>query len=214
MARVTATSFTILGLLNKRPWSAYEATKYLQMSALRAVWPRTEGRIYQEFKNIVQNELATVEKKVRNGRKRDVYTITRKGREAYKSWLNTPEGDFRVESEPLVKILFAGQSVAEAEVHLEHIRDGLVSEVKLACDVIREFVANDFEGSIDIVGGSSILALEVELLQARVRWLTRIEAEVQRRKKRKTTAATISAAKREYVEGLSALDGLLKTLEK
>ena len=45
VAKLTTTSYAILGLLRRRPWSAYELTKYMQHSGIRAVWPRIRGQV-------------------------------------------------------------------------------------------------------------------------------------------------------------------------
>ena len=89
MPKLTTTTHAILGLLQRRPWSAYELNKYMQRSAIRAVWPRTESRIYVEFKNLVALGLATSEKEMRQGRKRTLYKITPAGRRELRSWLKT-----------------------------------------------------------------------------------------------------------------------------
>ena len=58
MPRITATTYSILALLDVRPWTPYEANQFIQFSAIRAVWPRTEARIYQEFKRIREMKFA------------------------------------------------------------------------------------------------------------------------------------------------------------
>ena len=82
MARLTPTSYAILGYLAARSWSAYELTKQMR-AALRLSWVRTEARIYAEPKNRVERGLATAEEEEHNGRRRSVYTITEEGRDEF-----------------------------------------------------------------------------------------------------------------------------------
>jgi hypothetical protein len=49
MAELTTTSYAILGLLNIKPWSAYELTQQAQRS-LRYAWPKSESHLYAEPK--------------------------------------------------------------------------------------------------------------------------------------------------------------------
>ena len=51
---LTTTSYAILGLLSVRSWSAYELTDQMKRG-LRYTWPRTETRIYQEPKHLVES---------------------------------------------------------------------------------------------------------------------------------------------------------------
>src|SRR5690349_13448166 len=110
LGNLTTTTYAILGLLSRRPWSAYDLTQHMVRSAVRAVWPRTESRIYLEFKTLLDHKLATAHQEANGGRKRSVYTITAKGRTALKEWLQRAEGGFRVESEPLLKLHYSDLS--------------------------------------------------------------------------------------------------------
>ena len=53
MAELTTTSYAILGLLNIKPWSAYELTQQAQRS-LRYLWPKSESHLYAEPKRLVR----------------------------------------------------------------------------------------------------------------------------------------------------------------
>ena len=59
MAELTTTSYAILGLLNIKPWSAYELTQQAQRS-LRYVWPKSESHLYAEPKRLVRMGFARV----------------------------------------------------------------------------------------------------------------------------------------------------------
>ena len=109
MPRLTPTSFAILGLLAIRPWSTYELTKLLGRS-VQYVMPRTEANRYQEPKRLVEAGLATAADESIGQRPRTVYSITPAGREALAGWLARPARPTQLESEALLKVLFANMA--------------------------------------------------------------------------------------------------------
>jgi PadR family transcriptional regulator, regulatory protein AphA len=110
--QLTTTSYAILGLLGIRPWSTYELTKQMQRS-LHHIWPRAESNVYAEPKRLVEAGLARAEAQKIGQRPRTLYTITRKGRKTLERWLQTESAPTRVESETLVKVLFANYGTKE-----------------------------------------------------------------------------------------------------
>lgn len=102
---LTPTAYALLALLARRPWSAYELTKYMQLSALRRIWPRAESRLYEEPKRLVSLGLVQAEEAYQGARKRMVYQITPAGRHALSDWYARPSEPLRYEYESLVKLL-------------------------------------------------------------------------------------------------------------
>jgi PadR family transcriptional regulator, regulatory protein AphA len=106
--RLSTTSYAILGLLDLRPWTAYELTKHMRRN-LHYFFPRAESGIYGEFKKLTTAGLATAEASSHGNRTRTTYTITDKGREALHEWLATPtERAFAMDSEGMLRVLYAG----------------------------------------------------------------------------------------------------------
>ena len=99
MSKVTTTAYSMLGLLSLRAWSTYELAQHMLRSNLRAIWPRAESRIYEEPKRLTREGLAEAEVLWRGGRRRTVYTITRRGRDALRRWLGQPSRRFSFRSE-------------------------------------------------------------------------------------------------------------------
>jgi DNA-binding PadR family transcriptional regulator len=104
-------SFAILGFLAIRPWSTYELTKLLGRS-VQFVMPRTEANRYLEPKRLVEAGLATAADESVGLRPRTVYSITPAGREALAEWLERPARPTQLESEALLKVLFANMASA------------------------------------------------------------------------------------------------------
>ena len=111
--RLSTTSYAILGLLDLRPWTAYELTKHMRRN-LHYFFPRAESGIYGEFKKLTTSGLATAEASSHGNRTRTTYTITDKGRETLREWLATPtERAFAMDSEGMLRVLYAGAGTIE-----------------------------------------------------------------------------------------------------
>lgn len=105
MPRLTATSFALLGLLRRGPFSAYELTTHMQRSALAHLWPRTAAGIYREPAKLVAHGFATATEQRNGGRARTVYSITDDGRRALAAWLAEPGDPWEFECEAAVKVV-------------------------------------------------------------------------------------------------------------
>jgi DNA-binding PadR family transcriptional regulator len=74
---------------------------------LHYLWPRAESNIYAEPKRLVEGGFAEVRSQRQGKRPRTVYSITRQGRKALEDWLSEPAAASKLESEALVKLMFA-----------------------------------------------------------------------------------------------------------
>ena len=111
--RLSTTSYAILGLLDLRPWTAYELTKHMRRN-LHYFFPRAESGIYGEFKKLTSSGMATAEASSHGNRTRTTYTITDQGRQALKEWLATPtERAFAMDSEGMLRVLYAGAGTVD-----------------------------------------------------------------------------------------------------
>ena len=127
--QLTTTSYAILGLLAVKPWATYEMAKQLQRS-LHFFWPRAESNLYAEPKRLVEAGLADAREEWNGDRRRTVYSITEKGRSAFRDWLATPPAPQRVESEAHLRVLF-GNSGTKADLiaALERLEADAASQV-------------------------------------------------------------------------------------
>ena len=103
---LTTTSHALLGLLSIQPWSTYELAKQVDRS-LGWFWPRTERKIYDEAKKLVQSGHATATAQTTGARPRTVYRITAKGRRTLSAWLAEDSAPPKLEAEALVRVFFA-----------------------------------------------------------------------------------------------------------
>lgn len=103
---LTTTSHALLGLLSIQPWSTYELAKQVDRS-LGWFWPRTERKIYDEAKKLVESGDATATPQATGSRPRTVYKITAKGRRTLQAWLDESSTPPKLEAEALVRVFFA-----------------------------------------------------------------------------------------------------------
>ena len=104
--KMTTTSYAILALLALRPWTGYDLTHQAARS-LRFAWPKSERHLYGEPKKLVELGHATTHKERVGKRTRNVYEITDQGRRTLAEWSATPAAPTQLESEALLRLLFA-----------------------------------------------------------------------------------------------------------
>ncbi|HEY7137340.1 MAG TPA: PadR family transcriptional regulator [Acidimicrobiia bacterium] len=126
MAELTTTSFAILGLLNIKPWSAYELTHQAKRS-LRYAWPKSESHLYAEPKRLVRLGFARVtEAPAGPVRTRQVYRITAAGRRALQHWLESEPAAPQLEFEAVLRLFYADATDKNAVLStLAHTRSDL-----------------------------------------------------------------------------------------
>ena len=105
-AKLTSTSFAILGLLSVRSWTTYELAQQIRRS-LSWFWPRAERKLYDEPKRLVAQGLATAAEEYTGRRRRTVYEITPAGHAELGRWLDEPAAARACEFEGMVKVFFA-----------------------------------------------------------------------------------------------------------
>ena len=119
--RPTTTSYALLGLLAVRRWTTYELAKQVQRS-LGWFWPRTERKLYDEPRRLVEAGLATATEERTGNRPRTVYAITPAGRRALRRWLGEPSQPPALEFEAMIRVFFAdGGTLDQLRATLEQV---------------------------------------------------------------------------------------------
>lgn len=209
MAKLTTTSYALLGLLARSPWSAYELNKYMQWSALRRIWPRAESRIYEEPKKLVAQGLANAREEFQGARKRTVYRITAKGRRALATWLGQPSAELTYEYETLVKLI-NGDHCDESTL------DKLVAEVRQQAKDEAQALMEGCEVIIEQgwrIGETAehnawVIHFMRTSIEARLRWADDIEEKVKLRRQGRREEGE-ARARQWYREEVQALQTLL-----
>lgn len=96
----------ILGVLEARPMSGYELTRFFDTSA-RWVWSAPQSQIYPLLKKLDDEGLVRGEEQVRGARLRRVrYSLTDRGLDELRAWLRTPLDDPNPRDPQLLQALF------------------------------------------------------------------------------------------------------------
>jgi PadR family transcriptional regulator AphA len=115
LPKLSPTSYALLGLLARRPATAYELNSSMQTSLMRVYWPRAESHVYSEPKKLLAHELVSERAETLKGRKRTVYTITEGGLAALKIWLEQAGStELRSQSEFMLKLILANLGTTAA----------------------------------------------------------------------------------------------------
>jgi DNA-binding PadR family transcriptional regulator len=142
-ARLTTTSYAILGLLALRDWTTYELAQQMGRG-FRRFWSRAESNIYVEPKKLAKLGLAKARHEHVGRRRRTVYSITPKGLKALKQWTNEPSRAAPVlEAETLVKIFFNEHASKQALLgHIDAMREWVtefnIENITRARDYVRD----------------------------------------------------------------------------
>ena len=104
---MSLSKFFILCVLHEKPMHGYDIAIAVERSTNGSCSP-TEGTIYPVLREFEEGGYVTVEAEVVSGRERKVYTLTNRGREAFKvaveAWMD------------VTRCLIASEHVAEGEV--------------------------------------------------------------------------------------------------
>ncbi len=119
MSRSNRTKLALLGFLSWGPMSGYDIRKLIDGS-ISNFWNESYGRIYPMLAELVTYGLASVEKtESQGGRPRNVYTLTKDGRDTLKDWLDDPECPTQPpRDERLLKLFFGAQTSVDASIWL------------------------------------------------------------------------------------------------
>lgn len=143
--RLTTTSYAVLGLLARRPWSTYELTQQMSRS-LGRIWPRATSKIYEEPKKLVEHGLARARREQVGDRPRTVYSISPAGRRALRAWMAEPAAGPVLEWEQLVKVFFAEDgSKADTLARLAEARAWAVEQNLDNLGAARAYAAGEAE---------------------------------------------------------------------
>ncbi|GAB5453704.1 MAG: hypothetical protein Hals2KO_40320 [Halioglobus sp.] len=199
------TEFAVLGLLARRPWSAYELTQYMRTSNIRAIWPRAESRLYEAPKKLARLGYASTETAKVGKRSRTVYTISQKGMEALTTWMEQDSRPFGFEYEALLKLALGDVGDSRQRVsQLATLKRQSDEDWATLTTFFQQFAAGDFdEASADRqVQNLLVNSFIRELLDARRRW-SEVAAEVNAQYSACSTEAEKSAmVRRFYAERL------------
>jgi PadR family transcriptional regulator, regulatory protein AphA len=163
---LTTTEGVALGLLAEEPRSGYDLLKRAEGSVAH-MWAPAKSQLYAVLPRLVDAGLAA-RRTVRQSTRPDkqVYRITRAGRDAVRQWLETAQP--KSWDELLLKVFFAELSS----------RDALLRQLDDYADVQRAFLA-EYEAITPATRyGALTLDYGLELMPSRLRWLEKARREL------------------------------------
>ncbi len=176
MTQLTTTSYSLLALLARRPWSAYDITQYMKLSPLRRVWPKAESRIYAEPKRLVTAGLAEVSEQYNGKRKSSIYSITSAGRETLTQWLQGPTGHLEYKYEILVKLLSADHGTREdVSALLDEAKTQALLEAQLLRDGLETVLEQGFKMPEMAEFNTWIMRYVINDVEARLKWVAQMQ---------------------------------------
>jgi PadR family transcriptional regulator AphA len=128
------TEFAILGILTLEPMSGYDFRKAAEQ-CLGFFWQESYGQIYPTLKKMLEKGYLSQSRKKTEGKPdKHIYSITKKGKDAFNAWLDQ---ETRIEPkriELLLKLFFGGKTDHDAQIReLESIKEThkkLLAELK------------------------------------------------------------------------------------
>lgn len=125
------TMYAVLGFLSRREMSGYDLKKAVEAS-IGNFWKESYGQLYPILKRLSDDGLVKRSDAAGAGKRaRHVYSITARGREALRRWLEEPTEPQQLRNELLLKLFFGGRGdVAWSREQVERTRRRLVSDLE------------------------------------------------------------------------------------
>ena len=102
----TAVTWAVLGLIALGPRSGYDIKRIVDRT-IRHFWAASYGQIYPELARLEDVGWIAGADAPRGGRSRRVFTITQKGRQALRDWLQGRDTRIELRDESLLRLFFA-----------------------------------------------------------------------------------------------------------
>ena len=175
---MTTSSYSVLALLNLRPWTGYELTHQAQRS-LRYAWPKSERLLYSEPKKLVELGYATTHTEETGKRSSNVYEITEEGRRALGEWTRTRTQPPRFEIETLLRLLFADHGTID---DVRRALSELEADIGEHHDAIVELMASYLDGGHPFPERTHLSVLfatfQIEMFKTIERWIDFANGEI------------------------------------
>jgi PadR family transcriptional regulator AphA len=125
--RLTPTSYIVLGLISAAGRATPYDLKRVHQQGIGGFWSLNHAQLYAEPDRLVEGGYLTVDRE-EGGRRRKMYELTDRGREAFSDWLATPTVEFTELRDPGLLQLFFGadpRPLAEAQrrIHAERLAE-------------------------------------------------------------------------------------------
>ena len=171
--KLTSTSYALLALLKEfGPSTSYEIKAALE-SSIQNFWPVPHTTAYEEPARLAAAGYLSAEQE-EGGRRRRVYSLTEKGREALAAWANEPAAPPQLRDELMLKVFAGADPMPLLAPRIAHHRAKL-EELRGYLELVRE--NEGYEGSErTLVAGVAYEEKMLEMLEAFARATQAAEA--------------------------------------
>jgi PadR family transcriptional regulator AphA len=123
--RLTPTSYVVLGLVDALDTATPYALKQAAAAGVGHFWSRPHTQLYSEPARLAEAGLLR-ERRERSGRRRRLYSLTARGREALDKWRQTPTSDlYEIRDAGLLQLFLGGDRAKLAQTQLDAHRENL-----------------------------------------------------------------------------------------
>lgn len=128
--RLSTTEYAVLGMLSWGEHSGYELKKIAERG-VGYVWTAAKSHVYAVLPSLERGGYATSRRVTQASRPdKQLYRITKKGRTAFRDWLEEPVEERGARSPFLLKLFFGDQMSKSALVgHIERRREDAAAEL-------------------------------------------------------------------------------------
>lgn len=167
MKSVNKTRYAILGVLLEGPTTGYEIKSLMGRSTVY-FWQESDSTIYPTLK-VLAKEGKVLSKIVFVGKKKkEVFSITKKGRAEFKDWLDSPTGSETPRNEFLLKLFFVTDR--KEMIRLFHERLEKVEKIHEEYKKIEERLENIADSPRKTIRLKA-LKYGIAHLKSEIRWL-------------------------------------------
>ncbi|MEA2421703.1 MAG: hypothetical protein QOF55_802 [Thermoleophilaceae bacterium] len=125
--RLTPTSYIVLGLIAATGRATPYDLKRVHQQGIGGFWSLNHAQLYAEPDRLAGGGYLSVERE-EGGRRRKLYELTDRGRDAFSAWLSTPTSEFTELRDPGLLQLFFGASPGalagvQRRIHAERLAE-------------------------------------------------------------------------------------------
>jgi DNA-binding PadR family transcriptional regulator len=174
--KLNATAYSLLGLIGKRSWSAYELTEFMSKSVIRFILPRSASQLYNEPKKLAKLGLIQIEKTPKGKRHQTQYHITPAGKTAFLTWLNEAGEPPKVEYKSLLKFYLVDPSDTEGlRRKAKEMREETLQQMQATLLLLDSIINKKGILPDTILTASMSSRFGVEQYKARMAWLDQLD---------------------------------------
>ena len=96
-------------------------------------------------------------------------------RPQFKQWLLSREGSLRIESEPLLKLLYSDLDPSAERLQISYLKEQLANEAQDMLEAMQEVTKRGFYFSGNELQNAHLVTLMTDLLVARSKWISQMD---------------------------------------